>query len=66
MCFGTSAKAATIPPTAPVAATVADSSVQQARNDTVNKARSETGLSGTQLTVNLGGQGAGAKTLAGS
>lgn len=69
MCFGSTPKAAAatpLPPTPPAAATVADPAVQQARTDTQTSAQSRTGLAGTQLTVNLGGTGAGAKTLAGT
>lgn len=44
---------------------MSDPAVQQARNDTVSRAREESGLGGTQLNINLGGQGAGSKKLAG-
>lgn len=66
MCFGSAPKAQPLPPTPPTTATMADPAVQQARNDTVNRARDEGGLASTQLTVNLGGQGAGKKNLAGT
>lgn len=66
MCFGSPPKAQPLPPTPPVAAKMSDPAVQQARNDTVNRARDDQGLSGTQLTVNLGGQGGGKKNLAGT
>ncbi len=66
MCFGSAPKSQPLPPTPPTAATISDPAVQQARNDTVSRARQETGLSGTQLTVNLGGTGAGATKLAGT
>lgn len=66
MCFGGSTpKAQTLPPTPPVAAQMADPAVQQARNDTINRTREEGGLATTQLNINLGGQGQGAKKLAG-
>ena len=66
MCFGSTPKSQPLPPTPPTTATMADPAVQQARNDTVNRARDEGGLASTQLTVNLGGQGAGKKNLAGT
>lgn len=66
MCFGSTPKAQPLPPTPPATATMSDPAVQQARNDTVNRARDEGGLASTQLTVNLGGQGAGKKNLAGT
>jgi hypothetical protein len=43
---------------------MADPAVQQARTDAA-KGLADSGLAGTQLTVNLGGQGAGKKKLAG-
>jgi len=66
MCIGGTPKAQPLPPTPPVAAQMSDPAVQQARNDTVNRASTESGLGGTQLNINLGGQGTGAKKLAGT
>jgi hypothetical protein len=66
MCFGSSAKAQPLPPTPPAAPTMADPAVQQARNSAQETAARESGLGGTQLTVNLGGTGAGKKALAGT
>lgn len=65
MCFGSTPKAQPLPPTAPTPATIADTGVQQARNNAQTNAARATGLSGTQLTVNLDGQGAGNKKLSG-
>jgi len=65
MCIGSAPKAQPLPPTPPTTATLADPAVQQARQDTQRIAGQESGLAGTQLTVNLGGQGAGNKSLAG-
>ncbi len=67
MCFGSAPKATPqpLPPTPPVAATMADPAVQQARTDTQNRAMGESGLAGTNLTVNLAGQGKGNTKLAG-
>lgn len=67
MCFGSAPKAQAqpLPPTPPAAATMADPAVQQARTDTQSSASREGGLAGTQLTVNLGGQGKGNSKLAG-
>jgi hypothetical protein len=45
---------------------MADTAVQQARNSAQETAARESGLGGTQLTVNLGGTGAGKKALAGT
>lgn len=64
MCIG-GAKAQPLPPTPPAAPTMADPSVQKARDDT-QRQLAGSGLSSTQLTVNLGGSGAGEKKLAGS
>jgi hypothetical protein len=67
MCFGSKPAAAQpLPPTPPAAPTMADPAVQQSRNDAQSQARREGGLSSTQLTVNLGGQGEGNKKLAGT
>lgn len=63
MCIG-SARAQPLPPTPPAPPTMADPAVQQARTDAA-KGLADSGLAGTQLTVNLGGQGAGKKKLAG-
>jgi len=66
MCFAARApQAQPLPPTPPATPTMADPAVQQARNDAQSQAAAGSGLSGTQLTVNLGGQGAGKKNLAG-
>lgn len=65
MCFGSSTpKAQPLPPTPPATPTMADPAVQRARSDAQETAARETGLSGTQLTVNLGGTGEGRKNLA--
>jgi len=64
MCFGSSPKPQPMPPTPPATPTMADPAVQTARNDAQETAARETGLSGTNLTVNLGGQGKGVKNLA--
>jgi hypothetical protein len=64
MCFSSAPKAQPLPPTPPATPTMADPAVQQARTDTQQQAAQASGLSGTQLTVNLGGQGAGKKNLA--
>lgn len=64
MCFASAPKPQPLPPTPPATPTMADPAVQQARTNAQETAARETGLSGTQLTVNLGGQGAGKKTLA--
>lgn len=64
MCLGSSAKAQPLPPVAPAAPTMADPAVAEARKAAATPLPSE-GLAGTQLTVNLGGQGAGKKKLAG-
>jgi hypothetical protein len=45
---------------------MADPAAQLARDTTRKNAQKETGLAGTNLTVNLGGQGAGNQTLAGT
>lgn len=45
---------------------MADPAVQQARSDAQRAQQQDSGLSSTQLTVNLGGQGAGKKKLAGA
>lgn len=66
MCFGSSSKSAPMPPTPPAAPTMADPAVQKARTQAQETAARETGLAGTQLTVNLGGQGGGKKNLAGT
>lgn len=63
MCIG-AAKAQPLPPVAPAAPTMADPAVQRARQDTQQQ-QAGAGLTGTQLTVNLGGQGPGKKKLAG-
>lgn len=63
MCIG-AAKAQPLPPTPPAPPTMADPAVQQARTD-ATKGLADSGLAATQLTVNLGGQGAGKKKLAG-
>lgn len=69
MCFGSkpSAPAAPAPPSAPPAPpTMADPAVQAARVDEKKKQRqSNPGLGGTNLTVNLAGQQAGAARTAG-
>jgi hypothetical protein len=66
MCFGSTPKAQPLPPTPPAAPTMADPAVQAARTDTqARTARESGGLASTQLTVNLGGQGTGARRLAG-
>ena len=64
MCIS-SPKAQPLPPTPPAPATMADPAAQQARIDETRRA-SEGGLASTTLNVNLGGQGAGAKKLAGT
>lgn len=64
MCIG-SARAQPLPPTPPTPATMADPAVQQARSD-AQKGLANSGLGTTSLTVNLGGQGAGKKKLAGA
>ena len=68
MCLGGSPKISStpLPPTPPATPTMADPAVQQARSDTQRQAAQAGGLSSTQLTVNLGGQGAGKKNLAGT
>lgn len=66
MCFGSKPSAQALPPTPPVAATVADPAVQQARNSAQEQAKKSGGLAATQLNPDLGGQGAGAKKLAGT
>lgn len=66
MCFGSSAKAQPLPPTPPATPTMADPAVQTARDNAQETAARETGLAGTQLTVNLGGQGGGKKNMAGT
>lgn len=65
MCIG-SAKSQPMPPVAPTAPTMADPAVQQARTDAQRAQQQDAGLASTQLTVNLGGQGAGKKKLAGA
>ncbi len=54
-----------LPPTPPTTPTMADPAVAQARDDT-QKRLSGGGLASTTLNLNLGGQGAGAKKLAGA
>lgn len=68
MCFGSSQAATStkLPPTPPVAPTMADPAVQQARDTTKNQAAAQGGLASTQLTTSLAGQGAGKKNLAGT
>lgn len=68
MCIGSTPKATAtpLPPTPPATPTMADPAVQAARTDTQREASQAGGLAGTQLTVNLGGQGAGKKNLAGT
>jgi hypothetical protein len=66
MCFASAPKAQPLPPTPPATPTMADPAVRQARKDTQEQATRETGLGGTQLTVNLAGQGGGQRKLAGS
>lgn len=66
MCFGGSPKSQPLPPTPPAAPTMADPAVQRSRSDAQETAARETGLAGTQLTVNLGGQGGGKKNMAGT
>lgn len=63
MCLG-APKQQKLPPTPPAPPTMADPAVQQSRTD-VAKGLADSGLASTQLTVNLGGQGEGKKTLAG-
>lgn len=63
MCIG-APKQQPLPPTPPAAPTMADPAVQQSR-DTERQKMQDSGLSSTQLTVNLGGQGAGKRKLAG-
>lgn len=64
MCFGSTPKAQPLPPTPPAAPTMADPAVQAARSNTQARAAREAGgLASTQLTVNLGGQGAGKRKL---
>ena len=63
MCIS-SPKAQPLPPTPPKPPTMADPAIQQARSDT-QKRRATGGLSSTTLNLNLGGQGAGNKKLAG-
>lgn len=63
MCIG-SAKAQPLPPAPPAPPTMADPAVQQARQDST-KSLADSGLASTSLTVNLGGEGAGKKKLAG-
>jgi len=64
MCFASKAPSQPLPPTPPAAPTMADPAVQNARNDAQQRAAANTGLAGTQLTVNLDGTGAGKKNLA--
>lgn len=66
MCFSSSVPQTPIPPTAPAAPKYADAGVQQAATDARSTASMATGLSGTQLTGNLSGQGKGATKLAGA
>lgn len=69
MCVGGSPKvpaAQPLPPTPPQAPTMADPAVQAARSNTQREAAQAGGLSSTQLTVNLGGQGSGNKRLGGT
>lgn len=69
MCIGSkpAATSTPLPPTPPATPTMADPAVQAARLDTQRQAAAqEGGLASTQLTVNLGGQGAGKKNLAGT
>lgn len=64
MCIS-SPKPQPLPPTPPAPPTMADPAVAQARDDAQRRA-SEGGLASTTLNVNLGGQGAGSKKLAGT
>lgn len=64
MCIG-APKSQPLPPTPPKAPTMADPAVQQARMDEQRRSAAG-GLAETSLTVNLGGQGQGARTLAGT
>ena len=68
MCLSTPKAAASqpLPPTPPAAPQMADPAAQLARDSTKKTAQQETGLAGTNLTVNLGGQGPGNQTLAGT
>lgn len=67
MCFGSSSvKSQQLPPTPPVAPTMADAAVQQARANTQSQAAAQGGLASTQLNSSLAGQGAGKKNLAGT
>lgn len=67
MCFSSpKATASTLPPTPPAAPQMADPAAQLARDATQKAAQKETGLAGTNLTVNLGGQGGGKQNLAGT
>ena len=65
MCIGGAPKPQALPPIPPVAATIADPAVQTARRDTTDRLK-QGGLASTTLNVNLGGQGTGAKKLAGA
>lgn len=67
MCVGSAPKSQPLPPTPPATPTMADPAVQAARQDVQQQAAArEGGLASTQLTTNLGGQGAGKKNLAGT
>lgn len=63
MCIGASAQ--DLPPQPPAPPTLADPAVQKARTDAQGKLQ-DSGLASTSLTINLGGQGQGAKKLAGT
>lgn len=45
---------------------MSDPAIAQARTDAQQRAAAGQGLAGTSLTLNLGGQGGGAKKLAGA
>ena len=67
MCVGASPKTPKpqpLPPVAPMAPTMADPAVQQSSQDAQARL-ANSGLASTSLAPGLGGQGAGAKKLAG-
>lgn len=67
MCLSTpKVSSQPLPPTPPAAPQMADPAAQLARDETKRSQQKETGLAGTNLTVNLGGQGPGNQTLAGT
>ena len=65
MCLGGSTPKPQLPSPPPAAPTMSDPAVARARDD-AQRSVANTGLASTSLNPDLGGQGAGAKKLAGS